>query len=126
MTKTRARILARMNELAGGGSWTVVPSNYGAVIRWTRSQPVPEFIRSGTHSPYPFEDYDRHVFLTLVGQVLIMQVCPAPWVRCTDRPIPLWLAQAVMDDPELAFDTQRQLDLKHARRGGRGGDGVRR
>lgn len=126
MTKTQARVLARMKELAAQGTWTGVPSNYGLTIRWTRTQPTPEFIKSGTYSPYPFEEYDRHVFLTLVGQVVIMKVSSCPWMRGTDGPVPYWLAEAVMEDPELAFDTERRLAMKHARRGGRGGDGVRR
>lgn len=126
MTKTQARVLARMKELAAQGTWTGVPSNYGLTIRWTRTQPTPESIKSAKPCPWPGDDYDRHVFLTLVGQVLIMGVRPCPWVRGTDSPVPYWLAEAVMEDPELAFDTERRLAMKHARRGGRGGDGVRR
>lgn len=126
MTKTQARIRARMEELAGQGTWARSPRS-GMLnlptVRWTRTQPVPEYAKTGPH-PYLSDEYDCHVFLTLVRQI-IMRVCPAPWVRCRDSSIPFWLAEAILEDPELALDTQRQLDMRHARRGGRGGDGRR-
>jgi hypothetical protein len=66
------------------------------------------------------------VFVTLVAGKFIVSRAPAPWVNRSESDAPLWLVEAILSDPDLGLDTQRQLDLKHARRGGRSGDGVRR
>jgi hypothetical protein len=123
----RAAIAAEVTKLLEAGTWQAVPVHQGLLtIRWTKTSPTPAYAREGKGAPYPFEDYDQHVFLTFIGQKIVMRTCPCPWVRCSDTQPPLWLVLAILQDVELAFDTQRQLDMRHERRGGRSGDGVRR
>lgn len=116
----RAAIAAKVTELLEAGTWQAVPVHQGLLtIRWTKTSPTPEYAREGRGAPYPFEDYDQHVFLTFIGQRTVMRTCPCPWVRCSDTQPPLWLVLAILEDVELAFDTTRILALKAARKASR-------
>lgn len=114
----RQQVIDRAIELAGQGVWTARSRDGMPTVSWTRTQPTPAWAREGSLPSYPFEEYDRHVFLTFVGSSVVMRVCAAPWVRCQDTTPPLWLVQAVLEDPELAFDTKRVLAMRAARKAG--------
>jgi hypothetical protein len=125
--------LTQLQELVEAGTWVKQASQIPGVptFRWTSEEVTPDYAREGYKSlppQWPGETYDRHIFLTLVSQggSWIMRVCSCPWVRASDSTPPLWLVGAILADPELAFDTARQIEMRHARRGGRSGDGVRR
>ena len=129
----RETIRKQLGELVEAGTWVAQPSRIPGVptFRWTREEVTPAYAREGYGSlppQWPGETYDRHIFLTFVSQngPIVMRVCSCPWVRAQDSTPPLWLVGAILADPELAFDTARQLEMRHARRGGRSGDGVRR
>jgi hypothetical protein len=114
----REQIIKRAIELAGQGVWTALNRDGMPTVRWTRTQFTPDWVREGAGAPYPFEDYDRHVFLTFVGSTVVMRVASAPWVRASDSAPPLWLVEAILEDPELAFSTERILAMKAARKAG--------
>lgn len=124
--KAWEKTLKRMTELGRDpqSNWQFVPSDYARTIRFTVTQPTPDYARErwGTGSPlYDFDTYDMHVFVTLVGGKMILGTAAAPWVRRQDRDAPFWLADAVLEDPSLAFDGPRQLKMKRERHGpGRG------
>jgi hypothetical protein len=126
----RQEILNQLREQAAAGTWTAQASQIPGVptFRWTREEITPDWALEGANPDWTGDKYDRHVFLTLISQrgPWIMRVCPCPWVRCQDTQPPLWLVDAIVKDPELAFDIARQLQMRQARRGGRFGDGVRR
>jgi hypothetical protein len=113
------KIMDRAIMLAGQGIWTAQSRNGMPTVRWTRTQPTPQYAREGAQAMYPSEDYDRHVFLTFVGSTVVMRVCAAPWVRCSDSSPPLWLVEAVLEDPELAFRSDRINAMRLSRRAGR-------
>jgi hypothetical protein len=126
----RQVITKQLQELTEAGTWVKQPSQIPGVptFRWTREEVTPSWARQGSRPSWPGETYDRHIFLTLVSRSgpVVMRVCACPWVRAQDSTPPLWLVGAILADPELAFDTARQTEMRHARRGGRSGDGVRR
>ena len=118
------RLVRRMVELAGSpeSEWTAIETRVGATVRRTWQEATPQWARRD----WPEESYHAHVFLTLVAGTFILGRAAAPWVGRQDTNIPLYLVEAILEDPELGLDAQRQMDLRHARRGGRSGDGVRR
>jgi len=123
--KLRDKIKQRMAELAEDETspWEPVPARFGeATIRRTWTHDTPDYHQRD----WPEPTYHVHVFLTMVAGKIIMGTAPAPWVGRSDSEIPLWLAEAILEDAELGLDSQRQMDMRHARRGGRSGDGVRR
>lgn len=120
----RQRILAQLKELVAAGTWTAQASQIPGVptFRWTREEVTPAYAREGYGNlppQWPGETYDRHIFLTLVSQSgpIVMRVCSCPWVRAQDTTPPLWLVGAILADPELAFDTARQIEMRKARKG---------
>ena len=125
MMKTRKeRVIHRMVALAGSADspWTAIETSVGATIRRSWTNETPEYMGRAWSEP----TYEAHVFLTLVAGKFLLGRAPAPWVGRADSYVPVYLAEAILEDPELGLDTDRQLDMKHARRGGRSGDGVRR
>ena len=126
LTVTQARILARMKELAGGGMWKVIgPSPYAVTVVVSRTAETPEANRGNGFGRWPEPTYDRHLFVTLTSQGVIVGDATAPWVGRRDQDAPYWLAELVLnaEDPMAVWDDR--LNLKHARRGGVRGDGVR-
>lgn len=117
----RQTILKQLTELVEAGTWRAQASQIPGVptFRWTREETTPAYAREGYGSLPPQwsgETYDRHIFLTFVGKSIIMRVCTCPWVRAQDTTPPLWLVGAILADPELAFDTARQIEMRAARR----------
>lgn len=123
--KLKDKILARMIELAKDpdSPWEALPSRYGVTVRRTWEHQTPEYQARQWSQP----TYNAHTFLTAVGgRSFILGTSAAPWMARQDRPVPLWLAEAVLEDPELSQDSHRINEMRHARRGGRSGDGVKR
>lgn len=117
----RQTILKQLTELVEAGTWRAQASKIPGVptFRWTREEVTPAYAREGYGSlppQWPGETYDRHIFLTFVGESTIMRVCTCPWVRAQDTTPPLWLVGAILADPELAFDTARQIEMKRDRK----------
>jgi hypothetical protein len=125
LTATQERILARMIELAGQGTWHTVPSQTGATIRYTRTIETPDYHRGDGFGRWPEATYDRHLFLTLMRQGVIAGDASAPWMGRSDSPAPYWLVELVLaaEDPLKVWD--ERLELKRARNAGVRGDGVR-
>ena len=119
------RVVRRMTELAGSpeSPWTAIETNVGATIRRTWQEATPDWARPHY---WPEESYQAHVFLTLVAGTFILGRAASPWTGRQDSNVPLWLVEAILEDPELGLDSERQMAMRHARRGGRSGDGVRR
>lgn len=119
--KKRQLILSKLKDAMLAGTWHAQASQIPGVptFRWTQELDTPAWDREGANPSWPGEKYDRHVFLTLVSMdgPWIMRVASCPWVRASDSTPPLWLVEKIIEEPELAFDTQRILDLKHERRG---------
>lgn len=117
----RQSIVQRLQELVDAGTWIKQPSQIPGVpsFRWTREEVTPAWAREGARPNWPGEVYDRHIFLTFVGSTIVMRVCVCPWVRAQDSNPPLWLVAAILADPELAFDTARQIEMRAARKAGR-------
>lgn len=125
--RLRDKITQRMTELAAdqASPWEPVPSRMvGRTIRrtWTRETSETYLELKVWSQP----TYPAHVFLTLVAGKFILGTAPAPWVGRRDQEIPLWLVEAILDEPELALDSHRQNEMR-LRRGqsGRSADGVR-
>lgn len=114
--KLRDKILARMIELAKdpASPWELLPSRFGMVtVRRIWTHETPDYQARNWSQP----TYDAHTFLTAVGgRTFILGTSAAPWMDRRDRPVPLWLAEAILEDPELSQDTGRQLALVAARR----------
>jgi hypothetical protein len=123
LTKTQERILAKMKELAGGGTWERVPTGYGFTIRHDLHQATPaanlcteeEHARNG-FGRWPEPVYKSMVFLTLTHSGILMRTAPAPWVSARDFEVPYWLAEAILSDPDLGHDDGRMLELRRARK----------
>jgi hypothetical protein len=116
--KLRDRLAIRMDELARdeASAWTGLGSMVGATLRFTETVLTPDYHRGDGFGRWPEETYDRHVFMTLVAGKVILGVATAPWMGRNDREVPLWLAEAILEDPALGFDNARQWQLKAARR----------
>lgn len=133
MTPTAKRFLARMLELVQdpASGWEALASDHGSpTIRWTKEETTPSWAkekRPGAQwALYEADTYNTYVFMHLIGGKVLMRSSTAPWVQCSDREIPFWLGEAILADPALGLDSERQNAMRHARRGGRSGDGVRR
>jgi hypothetical protein len=130
LTKTAERLLATMRRLAEEGAWIRVPTGYGFTIRHDLVQETPagilctpeEHARNG-FARWPEATYKSMTFLTLTYSGMLMRTAPAPWVGASDSSAPYWLAEAILADPTLGHDSHRINEMRHARRGGRGGDG---
>lgn len=114
--RLREKILARMIELAADpdSPWEALPSRFGmATVRRIWTHETPDYQRRNWDQP----TYHAHTFLTAVGQrSMILGTSAAPWMCRQDRPVPLWLAAAILEDPELSQDSQRQIEMQIARR----------
>lgn len=123
--RLKDRIIRRMVELAGDpeNGWTALGTQYGATVRYTQTHETPEYARTKRPGKqfvmWEGETYESHVFLTLVSGTFIMGTSAAPWVGRTDREVPLWLVEAVLEDPELAHNTARQLKMRAERKAAR-------
>jgi hypothetical protein len=122
MTIVKDRIIQRMIELAAdpANPWEAIPSRpgAGATVRRMWEERTPDYV--GQQWPAP--TYHRLVFLSLCSGRFLLGTCAAPWVARQDTWVPLWLVAEILEDPELALDTERKLALKAARpaRGGTG------
>jgi hypothetical protein len=125
VTATQDRIRARMIALVQEGTWSVVPSAYAAVIRLTKTVTTPEANLGDGFGRWPEPTYDRHLFVTLTSQGVIVGDAVAPWIGRHDSTAPYWLVEEMLaaSDPWAVWD--RRLERKHERRGGVRGDGVR-
>lgn len=112
--KLKDKLAHRMVELAGDpeSGWTALGSLVGATLRFTTTSPTPDYMRYA----WDEDTYDSHVFLTLVAGKFILGMATAPWMGRRDSDIPLWLAEAILEDPALGLDSARMLDLRAARR----------
>lgn len=121
--RLKDKLVRRMVELAADetSGWTALGSLTGATLRWTETVPTPEYHRGDGFGRWPEETYDRHVFITLVAGKFILGAATAPWMGRSDSDIPLWLAEAILEDPALGLDSARQWQLKAARRDARAG-----
>jgi hypothetical protein len=119
----RDRIIGLAKDETSG--WEPVPSVAGLTIRRTVEHETPEYAKAkpgegsgfGTWSQ---DTYHSHTFITMVGRKVILGRASCPWVGRVDSDIPLWLAEAILSDPEdLGQDTARLLALKDERKRGR-------
>jgi len=99
LSKSWRSLIEAAQEAASGGLWAPVKSNTIRYAEW--GIPTPD----GTPSNWwPFEEYDRFVFLTFFpGSSIILGVSPAPWVGRQDREITQRLAREILEDPTKAF-----------------------
>lgn len=118
--RQRDKIIQRMIELAGdeASPWTGVEGLYGVVLRRTWTRQTSQTYRDLDLWTQP--TYQAHLFLTMTatGGVLL-GVSHAPWVGRRDHDIPLWLAEAILENPELGLDSTWQLAMRDARRDAR-------
>jgi hypothetical protein len=116
--RLKDKLARRMVELAvdQASPWTALGSMVGATIRFTETVPTPDYHRGTGFGRWDQDTYDRQVFLTLVAGKFILGVATAPWMGRSDSDIPLWLAEAILEDPALGFDSARQWQLKAERR----------
>lgn len=122
--KLRDKVLARMIELAQdqASGWERIPSRVGGVtVRWTWTHETPEWAR--THCDWREPTYHALTFLTQVGGSFIMGTSAGPWVGRNDQTVPLWLVEAILEDPDLSQDDLRMFEMKAARKAGRSGAG---
>lgn len=124
--RLKDKIIHRMVELAGSedSPWTALPTQHGgATIRWTKTRPTPDYARStergAWNALWDQDTYDSHVFITLVGGKFILGVASCPWVGRSDQDAPLWLVEAILEDPELAHDDTRRWAMRDARKAAR-------
>lgn len=119
------KLLARMIELVQTpeSGWVPLTGTVGSTVRFTKTEPTPDYARSSERGAWSAlwnqDSYDTHVFVTLVAGKVVLGTAPAPWVGRRDSDIPFWLAEAILADPALAFDDERCLKLKAARRAAR-------
>lgn len=115
-TPTRKeRIFARMVELSTGEAWAHVPGAVGYTVRRTQEHPTPAHARTGW-AGWNEDTYSSHVFVTLVAGKFILGTSAAPWMGRQDQDCPLWLVELILEDPELAHDTTRKLELRAQRK----------
>jgi len=116
--KLRDKLAIQMDTLARdeASPWTALGSMIGATLRFTETVPTPDYHRGDGFGRWPGETYDRHVFVTMVAGKVILGVAVAPWMGRNDQEIPLWLTEAILADPSLAFDDARRWQLKAERR----------
>lgn len=123
--RLKDKIVRRMIELAGdeASEWTAIGTGVGATIRWTKTQETPAYAREKrpgqAWAMWEGETYDSHVFITLVAGKFILGVAGAPWVGRQDSDAPLWLVEAILEDPELAHDDTRRWAMRDARKAAR-------
>lgn len=116
----RDRILNLAADEASG--WEPVPGLAGLTIRRTSEHETHPANRAKPGEGAGFGTWDQptyhsHTFITLVGGKVILGRAGAPWVGRTDSDIPLWLAEAILMDPEdLGQDTARMLRMKDERK----------
>lgn len=109
-----ARLLDRMKTLPADGPWTRIGAS-GFCVRWSiEKQVTPDWAK--VSGAWPGETFDSHVFLTVSAGSVFLRAAHAPWVRSDYRKIPLWLAEAVLDDPALGLDSDRQRVMREERR----------
>jgi hypothetical protein len=122
LTKTQQRVLDRMIQVAGQGTWTALPSQYGAVIRKTRTVETPEYYRGPSASRFARWDeptYDQHLFLTMMSQGVILGEARAPWVGRQDSVVPYWLVELMLgEDADPFAVAENRIELARARRSG--------
>lgn len=111
----RQELLDRVRcALVGSDGWCAVLGAGGLTVRWSQEVATPDYARlpyqgtSGTAPAlYPWPEYQRHVFVTLVGEPerfsVLLWVARCPWLPATDREVPMFHALAVLDRPESAF-----------------------
>jgi hypothetical protein len=114
-------IIHRMVELAGdpASGWTALGGQIGATVRYTKTRQTPDYMRGTGFGRWDQGTYDTHVFLTLVAGKFILGVASAPWVGRSDSDVPLWLVQAILEDPDLAHDDIRRNAMRNARKAAR-------
>lgn len=115
--RQRDKIIQRMIELAGdeASPWTGDQHLAGVALRRTWTRQTSQLYRDLDMWTQP--TYQEHLFFTATatGGVLL-GVSHAPWVGRQDQVIPLWLAEAILEDPELGLDSTRQLEMRDARK----------
>lgn len=122
VSRMAEKFLAQMIEKVQTpeSGWVPVPGQVGSTMRFTKTERTPDYARSSErgawHALWDQDTYDMHVFVTLVAGKVLMRVSTAPWVSARDQSIPFWLAEAVLADPELAWDSPRQWRLKAERK----------
>lgn len=121
-TRAAERLMTELVRLARdpNSGWEPVPAQVGATVRFTKTETTPDYARSSErgawHALWDQDTYDMHVFVTLVAGKVLMRVSTAPWVSAHDTSIPFWLAEAVLADPELGWDSPRQWQMKADRK----------
>ncbi len=124
-SKAAERLMAELVRLARDpeSGWEAVPGQVGATVRFTKTEATPDYARSSErgawHALWDQDTYDMHVFVTLVAGKVIMRTSTAPWVSAHDHHVPFWLAEAVLADPELGWDSPRQWRMKADRKAAR-------
>lgn len=124
-TTLKERLVERMFELAAQGTWKPVPSDHAMTARFTETVPTPEANRGSGFGRWHHPTYERHLFVTYVAGKFILGEAPAPWVGRRDRDVPLWFVELILNADEPWTVAENWLELKHARRAGIRGDGVR-
>lgn len=117
ISSRRQELLDRVRcALVGSDGWCAVPDADagGLTVRWSQEMATPDYARlpyqgtSGTAPAlYPWPEYQRHVFVTLVGGPghfsVLLRVNRCPWLQPIDREVPMFHALNVLDRPESAF-----------------------
>jgi hypothetical protein len=117
LSEIRGRVLSavKLRFAPRTDGWCPLRESVGLCVRWTSEiQSTPDRIRlpfqssvGEARSPYPFDTYEQHVFVTLVGPEhsfsVIVRTCRCPWVRAQDRTVSLRRALEILEDPESAL-----------------------
>lgn len=118
MTRGAEKVMARMRELVAGGTWQTVPS-HSPTIRLTRELTTPNYAREPFRSRpalWDQETYTELLFITLVGNQVIVGHGSCPWVGRSDSQEPLWYVEMLLNAEDPWDVVERRIGIKAARK----------
>jgi hypothetical protein len=102
---------AALTAAVESGEWKRLPGTVGTTVRHSTAHRTPEWAlrpgRFGAGAAWPSEEYERHVFVTVVTGLrwaVILGTSAAPWSRRLDRRVSMRRAVEILADPASAFN----------------------
>jgi hypothetical protein len=107
MSKTREALRDALTDAIESGRWERIPSPVGITVRWSRTRPTPSWARLPGRHGWPADEYDSHVFITVIPgkrTSVVLGTSRAPWVRRRDQHISMTRAMEILANPQGCLD----------------------